>query len=83
MGWAARANREHTGTLRALARLAGTIATQTQFERLLRTAPHPERTRDLLEPMLNPNLPCCAEFALGGRRHATACPTQKVVLTDR
>lgn len=84
MGWAARANygASPVGKMtRKLRRLAQSIVTRTEFERILREAPHPEHVRRLLEPMLDPNLPCCAIYTLGGTGHATSCPTQKLVIT--
>lgn len=77
-GQRARAKRH---ALRALRRLADSIVTRAQLERILRTADHPAQVRDLLEPMLRPDLPCCAEYAVAGNRHATSCPTQKLVIT--
>ena len=50
------------------------VKTRAQFELIVQAAPHPARTRQMLEPRLSDPLPCCATYVLTGE-HARVCPT--------
>lgn len=66
-----------TLTMRLLRKRARQIATREQFEDIVATARHPKEVRALLEPLLRPNLPCCAS----PDAHTDSCPlrhTQEV-----
>ena len=60
-----------------LRRRARHISTREQFEDIIRKATHPERVRNMLEPLLRPNLPCCAAES----RHTLGCPVMRAKRT--
>ena len=71
-----KANGKDSGqvTQMLLRRRARQIATLEQFEDIMRKATHPERVRNMLEPLLRPNLPCCVAVETS---HTLGCPTQR------
>ena len=60
-----------------LRRRARHISTREQFEDIIRKATHPERVRNMLEPLLRPNLPCCAAES----RHTLGCQVMRAKRT--
>lgn len=65
----------HAMTMRLLRHRARLIESQEQFEAILAQATHPAEVRRLMEPMLQPNLPCCVPTV--PRLHTEGCPTWK------
>lgn len=67
-----------TRSVRTLRGKMTQITTRTQFERVIASFPqaHRARARAIMEPMLRPSLPCCAEYMATGD-HAQHCPTQR------
>lgn len=61
-----------------LQQAAKQITTREQLEDILKTARHPNRVRELLEPFLDKDLPCCASAWRG--EHTKGCPVQTTVL---
>ena len=59
-----------------LRRRARQIESREHFERIVAQAQHPDRVRQLLEPLLRPNLPCCLPTATD-EPHTEGCPTRK------
>ena len=79
-----RAHLEHDATLDRLRRLAVGIATREQFERIIATAAPDSRDsiRELLEPMLAKDLPCCS--AVWSDDHTVTCPARsEAAIEDR
>lgn len=58
-------------TRRLLRMRASHISTREQFEQIIAQAVHPVEVRRLLEPLLRPNLPCCAQ---ADGAHTEGCP---------
>lgn len=58
-------------TRRLLRMRARQIETQQQFEQIIAQAIHPKEVRAMLEPLLRPNLPCCAQ---ADGVHIEGCP---------
>lgn len=59
-------------TRRNLQQAAEAITSREHFAQILWKSTNPERLRELLEPLLRKNLPCCAEAWRG--RHTQWCP---------
>lgn len=59
-------------TRRNLQKAADAITSREHFEQILWKSTNPERMRELLEPLLRKNLPCCAESWRG--QHTQFCP---------